>query len=99
MTETKAMFCRFLEQAMNRDQDYEVRYGLVLYLVAVAHAMGYQSGFRIDPTEPEWPVAFIELPTGQVSWHMPQHPAEWDKHTTEDKFRRITEYLRDAKLV
>ncbi len=51
-------------------------------------------GIRFDPVEgPEWPVIFFELPTGQVSWHMAQHPIPWDNHTTEEKYRRIEEFV------
>lgn len=71
------------------DTDYEQRYGMILRAVAKAHTLGLQAGFRFDPKEPEWPVAFIELPTGQVSWHIAPHPIEWDGHTTEEKYRRI----------
>ncbi len=75
------------------DRDYARRYDLVLQAVSVAHQAGYEAGFRIDPAEPEWPVAFIELPEGQASWHLPQHPTPWDGHTTEEKFRRIDAHV------
>lgn len=29
-----------------------------------------------DPEAPDWPVLFVELPTGQVSWHV--NPADLD---------------------
>jgi hypothetical protein len=44
------------------DTNYDARYGLVLDAVALAHRIGMRAGFRIDPSEPEWPVAYIELP-------------------------------------
>lgn len=74
------------------DTDYDVRYGLVLEAMALAHRVGFKAGFRFDPADPEWPVAYIELPTGQVSWHLPQHPVVWDRHTTEEKYRRIERF-------
>lgn len=74
------------------DTNYDIRYKLVLKAVAVAAERGFEAGFAIDPTEPDWPVAFIELPTGQVSWHMPAHPRKWDGHTTEEKFSRLLMY-------
>jgi len=81
------------------DTKYEPRYGLVLEAVALAHRLGYPAGFRIDPAEPEWPVAFIELPMedgthAQVSWHMPQHPIPYDGHTTSEKYARIDQWIR-----
>ena len=77
-----------------RQGDYAARECGVLMAVAEARALGYEAGFRIDPAEPEWPVAFIQLPTGQVSWHMPQFPLEWDGHTTEEKNARIVSFFR-----
>jgi hypothetical protein len=74
------------------DADYEARYDLVLEAVWTSRRLGYAAGFRIDPTEPEWPVAYIELPTGQVSWHLPQHPKPWDGHDTPEKYRRCRAY-------
>jgi hypothetical protein len=70
------------------DEHYAQRYALVLQALAAASSKGYAVGVRIDPTEPEWPVVYIELPTGQVSWHMPQHPVPWDGHDTAEKYRR-----------
>lgn len=78
------------------DADYAVRYGLVLTAVALAHSAGYRAGFRLDPKEPQWPVAYIELPTGQVSWHMPEHVEPWDEHTTEQKYARVDDFVRWA---
>lgn len=75
------------------DSDYDNRYQLVLDAMALANRMGLAAGWRIDPDEPEWPVAFIELPYGkQVSWHMPQHKREWDGHSTEEKLSRLRKY-------
>jgi hypothetical protein len=73
--------------------DYETRYTLILQAVFLARLVGLQTGFRIDLDNSEWPVAFIELPTGQVSWHMPQHPVVWDGHTAEEKYERIKEFI------
>ncbi len=75
------------------DTDYDTRYHLVIGAISAALSSGYKAGFRIDPSDPEWPVAYIELPTGQVSWHMPQHPQSWDGHSTEEKYRRIREFV------
>lgn len=75
------------------DIDYVKRYGLVLDAMTRAHRLGFVTGYRFDPNEPEWPVAYIELPTGQVSWHMPQFPMPYDGHSTEEKYRRIHEWI------
>lgn len=74
------------------DTDYPIRYELVFRAIPLALAAGYPAGVALDPVEPDWPVVYIELPDGQVSWHMPAHPVEFDGHSTEEKYRRITAY-------
>lgn len=69
--------------------NYSLRNDLVLTALATARSAGLAAGVRLDPTEPAWPVVFIELPTGQVSWHLPHHAQSWDGHTTEEKYDRI----------
>ena len=82
-----------LNLLVENDLNYDKRYDLVIKAMHIARQQGYEVGIRIDPNESEWPVAYIELPTGQVSWHMPQHKKEWDGHTTEEKFSRIKQYI------
>lgn len=58
-----------------------------------------------DPSEPNWPVVMIELPTGQISFHvtrkerysvfahlgtdLPGNCSGWDGHDDAEKWRRI----------
>lgn len=78
-----------LAEIAEADTDYERRYVLVLDAMHIAATLGYPTGYRIDPAEPEWPVAYIHLPNaGQVSWHMPQFPDPWDGHDVPEKLRR-----------
>lgn len=79
-----------------RDSAGPLRYGLILKALALAWMCDYEAGIRVDPKEPEWPVAFIGLPTGQVSWHMPQYRTPYDGHTTEEKYRRIAEFAKSV---
>lgn len=88
----RRIFGALLVSIQENDTQYHIRYGLVLMALGYAADLGLPAGIRIDPAEPEWPVVYIELPTGQVSWHMPQHPVPWDGHDTEEKYRRIREY-------
>lgn len=81
-----------LKAIAENDTNYEIRNRIIYEALAAAAQCGYPHGFRIDAADPEWPVAFIQLPTGQVSWHMPQFPQEWDGHSTEEKYRRIVEF-------
>lgn len=60
----------------------------------------------IEGWDPAWHnVVYVQLPTGQASWHYHDREAgifehvqkgdvEWDGHTTEQKYRRIDELAR-----
>lgn len=72
---------------------YDNRTMLMYEAMALAKRCGLSAGVRIDPEEPEWPVAFIELPTGQISYHLEQHKSAWDNHTTDEKNLRILEWI------
>jgi hypothetical protein len=84
------------------DDVYQDR-NLVVQLAAIlAQRLGFQVWVGVDKDEPDWPVIYIDLPTGQVSWHIPQHeliaklnPSEekWDGHSPEEKQQRIREFL------
>lgn len=89
----EAVLRQVLDDIVRHDTDYQTRYVLVFQAVPLALQCGYAAGIRIDPAEPEWPVVYIELPTGQVSWHMPQFDPAFDGHTTDEKFARIRAYL------
>lgn len=94
------LLASLLERIVGHDgelADYDRRNDLVLEAVAAARQLGYEAGFRIDPVEPEWPVAYIELPTGQVSWHLPQHVQPWDGHSGPEKVRRIRDYAATGR--
>lgn len=73
-------------------RDYALRNVFVLHAMSRAAELGFDTGIRIDPAEPEWPVVYIELPTGQVSWHLPQHKHEFDGHATGEKYLRLHRY-------
>lgn len=75
--------------------NYTLRNDLVIGALSMARAARLEAGIRIDPEQPEWPVVFIELPTGQVSWHLPQHAQAWDGHTTAEKYQRVAALMAD----
>lgn len=82
-----------LNEIVEQDTNYDARYPFVFEAACVALEIGYKAGIRIDPNEPEWPVVYIDLPQiGQVSWHMPQYPQEWDGHDVAEKFKRIRKF-------
>ena len=73
--------------------DYRIRTCLIYRALALATDAEMVCGFGIDPNEPDWPVAYIELPTGQVSWHMPGYPGAYDLHSTSEKYERIAQFV------
>lgn len=80
---------------------YDERARVVVALALASRALGYRIGFAVDPKEPDWPVLFIDLPTGQVSWHLTQaqrvdlagdigdYGGVWDGHSTTEKYERL----------
>lgn len=90
-----------LHRAMEDNEDYDRRETAILKAMDAAKSLGYKSGFGYD-NKPEALeglrlVAYIQLPTGQVSWHMREFSEEYDGHTTEQKFDRIAEFNRKIR--
>lgn len=77
----------------DRDYLYRIRNAWVMDAIGLACHLGLRSGVAIDVLEPEWPVYYVELPTGQVSWHLPRHQAPWDGHDAEQKTDRIRRFV------
>lgn len=62
--------------------------------------------YRADPNAPGWPILYVSLPTGQVSWHIAESDMDlfthvrtdlletWDGHTTEEKYQRLDHATR-----
>jgi hypothetical protein len=97
MTDYKDKLVSALLEIQYADQmtRYERRNWFTYEAIALALRCGYKAGIRIDPQEPEWPVAFIELPTGQITYHLEQHGQPWDNHTTEEKQLRILRFVSE----
>ncbi len=75
---------------------YAERNRCIWMALAFAAGAGWSCGVKIDPIEADWPIVFIDLPTGQVSWHMPAYPRDWDGHTVEQKYDRVREWSNHA---
>ena len=89
-------------QSSGIEEAYYDRNQAAMLAAKLATLWGIKVGWRLDPSEPEWPVLSIELPTGQVSWHIPEAEAanlqlpnqtEWDGHTVEEKRKRIEDFI------
>ena len=83
------------------DEAYYDRDLIAQALARMALEVGYSAGVKFR--ESEWPIIYVDLPTGQVSWHikhvellqgLPDYPGEWDKHDLEEKRDRIKEYAK-----
>lgn len=90
---------------------YSERAAVVVALAHAARALGHGAFVALDPQEPGWPVLFIELPTGQVSWHLHSDDLKaygadlpwysgttppWDGHSTAEKYRRLAKWRPES---
>jgi hypothetical protein len=71
---------------------YAVRNQLVWHALVAANEAGIEAGIGWDERDPHPVVVYLELPTGQCSWHLPAHPVPYDGHTHEQKAGRIKAY-------
>lgn len=89
-------------QSNSKEDAYLDRNLAVLALAKLARMQGYTMGIQHDPKTPDWPILYIDLPTGQVSYHLPKDLIEgewdeyvdgWDGHDLEEKRRRISDFI------
>lgn len=97
--DAKTLLATILWMIKENDENYDLRESLIYGALRCAKIAGYAVGIRIDPREPDWPVAFVELPTGQISFHLRQHRRMWDGHTTEEKYKRVDEFLKSVAFI
>jgi len=95
------------EHKKELDAVYSERNKCVALLVRMALALGITAGIgkHVPKEGEEWEedwlhIAFIDLPSGQVSWHIhdsemawfagvPDYTKEYDGHDTEEKYQRV----------
>lgn len=92
------------ELRAQKDGAYLERNQVVAGLASLALAAGYHAGkakTAIDGWSDDWHgCVYIDLPTGQVSWHyhdsqthlfefLTAYSGEWDGHDTPEKYRRV----------
>lgn len=88
-----------------KQKHYDIRNDLIHDAVHLARKVGYKAGFLIhtpvaDIVEQAWDhrwgvVAYIELPTGQVSWHIESPDIVYDGHDYQDKHERIIKFAKE----
>jgi hypothetical protein len=92
-----------------RDAAYGERNALVAALARLAQWSGHRAWLalhqqdpgQVPPWDPEWLwIVFVELPTGQLSWHihsselaafsfLPTEANTWDGHSSGEKYARL----------
>jgi hypothetical protein len=89
------------------DELYDHRCHLFIALMRSNPAISWRSKVHDDGSMyPEWFIAGMRLPTGQISYHLPQwmwpmlngiesiEPApKWDGHTAADVVKRLAEWI------
>jgi hypothetical protein len=97
------------ELTAQKDSAYAERDKCLVLLALMAQRLGLKvgMGLHVDKPGEEWDadwrnILFIDLPAGQVSWHIHEsetswfyfvgaYDSEWDQHTTDEKYRRVLE--------
>ena len=96
------------DQSSTLQDAYFDRNQAVQGLGRLALELGYTAGLKIDPKEPDWPVLMIDLPSGQVGWHLPaeeiigdwpEYPGDYDGHSLEEKRQRMAKFLNNELLM
>ena len=105
--EQNAKECRALfERAKliaDKNMAYTERDKCLVLMALMAQRLGLKVGIGLDPKADtsEWAsVLFIDLPAGQVSWHIHEsetawfyfvgaYGGQWDGHTTDEKYERV----------
>jgi hypothetical protein len=79
------------------DNVYRERQHLVAHLAAIYPSV-------ITSEDDDWSIVYIQIPTGQISWHIGKSDMDlfkhvenddsikWDGHTTEEKYARLDEF-------
>ena len=99
-----------MKDEMEIDDIYSERDKILVLLARWALEQGYPVGVGIDAEQPEiWKyILFIELPTGQISWHLlepelewfsflPDYTEPWDGHTRSEKYERVLKYAKNYR--
>jgi hypothetical protein len=88
---------------------YTERAACISLIARMAIQLGWKAGVSQHPLDEEYPehyrkLVFVDLPTGQLSWHIADHDAElikdlpvyigtWDGHSTEQKDERMAKFV------
>lgn len=97
------------KKSMDDEEDQYLDRNLLVQIVAIlALRLGYDAEWGVDPSEPDWPVLYIEMPgeMKQISFHiaksdvymidLPNGSVVWDGHSTPEKRQRMISFIRSA---
>ncbi|HID69070.1 MAG TPA: hypothetical protein EYP35_01105 [Desulfobacterales bacterium] len=99
---------KVITQSSTLDDAYFDRNQAVMAMARLAMSQGFKVGLLINPNEEDWPVLMIDLPTGQVGYHLPRdevigqwpkYDGEWDGHSLSEKRDRIAMFINSSDLV
>ena len=88
------------------DEAYFDRNQAFQAMAVMARKLGYGVGTITE--DPQWPTLYIDLPTGQVSAHIPKdellsvfspYSGQWDGTGVEEKRERMKDYILDVKQI
>lgn len=94
---------RVPDQSNSKEEAYIDRNLVVQGFARLVIENGFLVG--VKKTDPEWPIIYVELPTGQISYHipakelvvdLPEFDATWDGHSLEEKRDRLKAFLGGA---
>ena len=83
------------------DEAYFDRNQASQVIAKLALKLGYRAGIR--NRDEEWAILYVDMPTGQVSWHipfrelvdgLPDYADEWDGHNLQQKRERLSMFLK-----
>lgn len=101
---TDSLQTQLLQMEQRKDAAYLERNCCVALIARMALAMGWPAGTArtaIEGWSEDWHgCVYIDLPTGQASWHyhdsqahlfsdLPAYTRAWDGHDTPEKYRRV----------
>lgn len=93
-----------MSERLQKNGAYNERNMCISLIAKMAQAMGYVAGLgkhEGPDSDPEFQdIVFIDLPSGQVSWHvhkdemylfdfLPTYAGKWDGHSTSVKYNRV----------
>lgn len=95
--------------AYDQSDAYFDRNQVVLTLCALLRKLGITVGWKTDVDYIDYVIMFADLPTGQISYHIPrreinladwpEYEGHWDFHVTSQKRDRLHEFMQQVLVL